>query len=113
MKRLAALVLCAMMVFSMFVTSICAVRYVSPEHGGFTPPGPVVPIDPIDPVIPPAEEEEPEPVKPEPPVEEEEPEPVKPSSPQTGYTVGIVGLTAAAVACGAVAVVSGKKAMKR
>ena len=35
-----------------------------------------------------------------------------PGSPQTGYTVGILGLTAAAAASGAIAVVTGKKAKK-
>lgn len=36
-----------------------------------------------------------------------------PTSPQTGYTVGIMGLSAAAAACGAAAVIAGKKANKR
>ena len=45
--------------------------------------------------------------------EPEEPKPEKPVSPQTGYTIGIMGLSAAAAACGAVAVITGKKATKR
>lgn len=42
----------------------------------------------------------------------DKPEGEKPVSPQTGYSVGILGLTAAAAASGAVAVAAGKKAKK-
>lgn len=64
----------------------------------------------------PGEPEEPDPEDPKP----SEPTPDKPGtedpkseSPQTGYTIGLMGLSAAAAACGAVAVIAGKKATKR
>ena len=69
--------------------------------------------------------EEPLPEEPEPPVDPDKPGPEqpdvpdgekpgaeKPVSPQTGYPVGILALTAAAAASGAVAVAAGKKAKK-
>lgn len=61
--------------------------------------------------------EEPLPEEPEPPVDPDKPDPEqpgaeKPVSPQTGYPVGILALTVAAAASGAVAVAAGKKAKK-
>ena len=69
--------------------------------------------------------DDPKPGEPEPPVDPDKPGPEqpgtpgsdepgaeKPVSPQTGYPVGILALTVAAAASGAVAVAAGKKAKK-
>ena len=104
-----------------------------PVPGDPVPGDPEVPVDPevpgepevpADPEVPgqpggsdePAVpgEDEPGSTPPETP-EQEDPEgeiPGVPVAPQTGYTVGILGLSAAAAASGAVAVAAGKKAKK-
>ena len=114
MKRFMALVLAAFMVCSAFMFPASAVR--SKEYEGSDPLPPIVdiPDEPV-PETPGEVPEEPVPgapgEAPEEPVEIPE-EPV-PMAPQTGYDMGINGLMAAAVVCGAVAVAAGKKAAAR
>lgn len=94
MKRFAALFLAAVLMCGMLIVPVSAAKgsnYRSPEYVEPVTPPVEPPVDPVDPPV----------------------EPVGPQSPQTGYGMGIVGLTAAAALCGAVAAVAGKKAFGR
>ena len=111
MKRFFALMMSAMMICSVFVCNSSAKK--GAGAGGLLD----VPIwSREEPETPP---EKPRPDHPEPGAEKpDKPEPGKPEgekpvSPQTGYPIGIVGLSATAAACGAAAVIAGKKASKR
>ena len=134
MKRFSALMMALMLVFSISVSSAYAtqVYVVSP---GYEDPDPDLPVDPgnpggpgnpddpdpdlpVDPGNPggpgkPGDPDPGAPGKPGKPVGPDSPKPGKPVSPQTGYVMGSVGLSAVAAASGAVAVVAGKKASKR
>ena len=97
--------------------------------GGDDPEDPDLPVDPNNPGGPgkPGDPDSPKPGgpgapgdpnpgapgMPNMPVDPDAPKPGRPTSPQTGYTLGILSLTAAAAASGAVAVIAGKKASKR
>ena len=140
MKRLFAFMMAAMLICSLGVVAASANNssqetllissYVkSPEREPETPKPPVDPEVPGDPDVPvdPEVPGDPEPGDPAIPGEDEpgstppeipgqeDPEgeiPGVPVAPQTGYTVGILGLSAVAAASGAVAVAAGKKARK-
>ena len=108
MKRFASLFVAAMLMCGILLVPVSAARI--PDYV-FSPGYEIeIIVPPNDPQIPPVEPGDPgDPEIPlDPPAVPEEP-----SSPQTGYGMGVVGLSAAAVLCGAVAVVSGKKAFGR
>ncbi len=132
MKRFTALMMALMLIFSISVSSAYAtqVYVVSPDYedpdvpvdpgnpgGPNNPddPDPDLPVDPGNPGGPgkPGDPDPGAPGKPGKPVGPDSPKPGKPVSPQTGYVMGIVGLSAVAAASGAVAVIAGKKASKR
>ena len=123
MKRFFTFMLSAMMICSVFVFNSSAIKWHDkwnnedllnvPIWSRETPPENPKPEQPGDPEVP----EKPDPdqpgaEKPDQP-KPEKPEGEKPVSPQTGYPIGIVGLSATAAACGAAAVIAGKKASRR
>ena len=108
MKRFFATMLAIMMIGGMFVINSAATVH-SPELPGgvISPEYPGSGVD--SPEYPGSED----PGDNEGGENEDDPMAGVPTSPQTGYTVGIMGLSAAAAACGAAAVIAGKKANKR
>ena len=118
MKRFFATMLAIMMIGGMFVINSAATVH-SPELPGgvISPEYPGGGVD--SPEFPGGEDEDvpgsgsEDPGDNEGGENEDDPMAGIPTSPQTGYTVGIMGLSAAAAACGAAAVIAGKKANKR
>ena len=130
MKRFFALLLVCMMASGLFAVHSSAADFsginfldgiLKSQEGGDDPDipnipdTPDVPEEPEDP-LPGAPEVSEDPELPGEGGEElpEDPQPgqAKPVSPQTGYGIGIAGLSAVAAASGAVAVIAGKKASR-